>query len=207
MVSAAEVAAASAAADLAGEPREIVLHRLEFRDFLLEGDALVGIAHADVEHAIPARPRSAGCAPPPPISISEVWSNPFGAGLMVTGATLSKVTVSLSSLAEVEAGLDPAFRRIDQRDRVTARALRQHRDMLCGLGKGNAARAAGQGAVGIERDAVFRACRRDRHLAFGGSDFRLRQQPSGQHGFGQRHRNRKASGRAQHAKAFGEARA
>ena len=35
-----------AAADLAGEPREIVLHRLEFRDRPLEGDALAGIAHA-----------------------------------------------------------------------------------------------------------------------------------------------------------------
>ena len=33
----------------------------------------------------------------PPISSSALWSKPCGAGLMVTGLTLSKVTVSLSS--------------------------------------------------------------------------------------------------------------
>ena len=31
----------------------------------------------------------------PPISISAVWSKPFGAGLIVMGATLSKITVSV----------------------------------------------------------------------------------------------------------------
>ena len=43
--------------------------------------------------SIPARPRSAGRATPP-ISISLVWSKPCGAGLIVTGCTLSSVTVS-----------------------------------------------------------------------------------------------------------------
>ena len=33
----------------------------------------------------------------PPISISVVWSKPFGAALMATGWTLSSVTVSLWS--------------------------------------------------------------------------------------------------------------
>ena len=35
---------------LTGEFCEIVLHRLEFRDRLLEGDALAGISDADIEH-------------------------------------------------------------------------------------------------------------------------------------------------------------
>ena len=35
--------------DFAGEPREIVLHRLEFGDRPLERDALVGVAHRHVE--------------------------------------------------------------------------------------------------------------------------------------------------------------
>ena len=68
--------------------------------------------------------------------------------------------------------------------------------MLRRLGKGDAAGAAGERAVGIERDAVLRACRRYRHLAFGRGDPGLRQQPSGQHGFGQRHCDRKTSGGA-----------
>ena len=67
--------------------------------------------------------------------------------------------------------------------------------------------AAGQGAIGVEGNAVLRTCRRDRHRAFGGGDFGLRQQPSRQHGFRQRHRDRKPPGSAQHAKTFGEARA
>ena len=39
---------------LAGQLREIVLHRLEFRDLLFECNALVGVAHADVEHGFKA---------------------------------------------------------------------------------------------------------------------------------------------------------
>src|SRR6185437_8279432 len=37
----------------------------------------------------------------PPINIKDVWSKPFGAGLIADGLTLSKVTVSLLSLASV----------------------------------------------------------------------------------------------------------
>ena len=124
-----------------------------------------------------------------PISISEVWSKPFGAGLIATGATLVNVTVSLPSPARLRPASIRHVRRFHQRDRKTAGAVREHRDMLGVLGEGNAARAAGQGAVGIERDAVLRACRRHRHRAFGRGDLGLRQQPSRQHGFGERHRD------------------
>ena len=124
---------------------------------------------------------------------------------MAIGCTLSNVTVSLASLAR----LRPAsIRQAPASTSAIERPLRarcEHGDMLCILGEGNAARAAGQRAVGIERDAILRACGRHRHRAFGRGDLRLRQQPSRQHGFGQRHRDRETPGRAQHAKTFGEA--
>ena len=107
--------------------------------------------------------------------------------------------------AEIEPGLDPAFAGIDQRDRDAAlRIAGEHREMLCGLGKRHAAGPARQAAVGIDGDPVLRARGHHRHLAIGRSDLGLRQQPARQHGFGQRHRDRKASGRAQHAETFGE---
>ena len=105
---------------------------------------------------------------------------------------------------EIEALLDPARSRIDQRDRKAASAGCEHGDVSGGLGEGNAARAPCQRAVGIEGDAILRACGRHRHRAFGRGNLRLRQQPSRQHGFGQWHRHRETAGRAQHAKTFSE---
>ena len=67
------------------------------------------------------------------------------------------------------------------------------------LAKGTPRARPDKRAVGIERDAILRACRRHRHRALGRGDFCLRQQPSRQHGLGQRHRDGKAAGRAQHA--------
>ena len=108
--------------------------------------------------------------------------------------------------AEAEAGIDPAFGRIDQRDRKTLGIAGDDRDVLCGFRKRHAAGLAGQAAIGIERDAVLRACGRDRHFAVGRGDFRLRQQPAGEHGFGQRYRDGKTPGGAENGKAFGKAR-
>ena len=47
IVSAAEPETASAAASFAGEPREVLLYRLEFSDLALEGDALIGVGDAE----------------------------------------------------------------------------------------------------------------------------------------------------------------
>ena len=109
--------------------------------------------------------------------------------------------------SEVEAGLDPHLYGIDQSDREAAAAACKHRDVLGRLGKGHAARAAGKAAVGMERDAVLGASGCDGHLGFGRGDPGLREQPARQHGFGERHRDRKPPGCAEHAKTFGKARA
>ena len=78
---------------------------------------------------------------------------------------------------------------------------------LASFAKGTPRARPDKAAVGIDRDAVLRACRGNRHRAVGRGDLRLRQQPSRQHGFGQRHRDRETPGGAQHAKTFGETRA
>jgi hypothetical protein len=74
-----------------------VLHRLEFRDFFLECDALVGVT-SSIDSSAPAICRLRATAP---ISISVFWSKPFGAGLMAIGWTLDSVTVSLGSPARL----------------------------------------------------------------------------------------------------------
>ena len=107
---------------------------------------------------------------------------------------------------EIEAGLDPAVlphrpaRSTGRRRRCASTAI-----CLASLAKGTPRARPDSAAVGIERDAVLRAGRRHRHRAFGRGDLGLRQQPSRQHGLGERHRDRETPGRAQHAEAFGEA--
>ena len=100
---------------------------------------------------------------------------PFGAGLMVAGCDVIERHGVVAVAGEIEAGLDPAGVGGDQRDRETASALRQHGDVAGVLGERNAARAAGQGAVGAERDAVFRAGGRHGHRTFRRGDVGLRQ--------------------------------
>ena len=189
---------------LAGEFCQIVLHRLEFRDLLLERDALVGIAHADVEH----RFQRAGdlqaarhAAHQHQLRLVETFRRRLDRDRLHLverhGVAWSPPRLRPASIRHFAASTSAI--------ETPPCAACEHRNMFCRLGKRHAAGAAGQAAVGVERDAVLRACGRHRHLALGRGDFRLRQQPSRQHGFGQRHRDRKAPGRAQHAKAFGEA--
>ena len=144
----------------------------------------------------------------PPISISAVWSKPFGAGLMTDGETLSKVTVSLLSLARLRpASMRTAFASTSAIEAPFRRRCASTAMCFAALAKGTPRARPDKRAVGVERDAILRACGRDRHLAFGRGNLRLRQQPSGQHGLGERHRDRMPSGGADDAKTFGEARA
>ncbi|MGY4354205.1 hypothetical protein ACVW0J_000698 [Bradyrhizobium sp. i1.7.7] len=69
-------------------------------------------------------------------------------------------------VADVESGFDPALARFDQGNRDTILAVRQHRKVLRRLGKGHAAGAAGERAVGIEGNAILRRGRQHRHLTF-----------------------------------------
>ena len=108
MASAAELAAASAAADFAGEPREIVLHRLEFRDLLLERDALVGIAHGDVEHRFQRAGDLQAARDAAHHSISGSGRNLSARGLIASGCDFVERHGVAVVAAEVEAGLDPA---------------------------------------------------------------------------------------------------
>ena len=123
---------------LAGEPRQIVLHRLEFRDLLLEGDALVGIAHGNfqIDSSAPAICRERAT---PPISINLVWSNPCGAGLIVTGCTLSSVTISELSPPRLSPVLDPALAGIDQRNESCPSHRCEHREVALRLSQRHAA--------------------------------------------------------------------
>ena len=143
----------------------------------------------------------------PPISISAVWSKPSGAGFATDGETLSKITVSLLSLASVR----PASMRtlFASTSAIETPFVPLASTAICfaALAKGTPRARPEIVPSRIQRQAIFRACGRDRHLAFGRRNFRLRQQPPGEHGLGQRHRDGVPPGGAEHAKPFGEARA
>ncbi|MHC2394391.1 hypothetical protein ACVIHB_009247 [Bradyrhizobium liaoningense] len=191
---------------LAGKAREIVLHRLELRDLLLEGDTLVGIAHGDVEHRFQ-------CAGDLKAACDAAHQHQGGLvaalrrGLDDDGLDLVERHGVAMVVADIQAGLDPRLGRIDQRDGNTVPAMRQHREVLRCLRERHAARTAGERAIGIEADAVLRRSRQHRHLAFGRGDPGLRQQPPRQHGLGQGHRDRETAGGVQQRKAIGKARA
>ena len=119
-----------------------MLHRLEFRDLLLERDALVGITHADLEHRF-----QAACD----LQASRHRPHQHQRGLIETfwrrldrcGCNAGERHGIAVVAGEIEAGLDPATGGVDQRDRETAGAAGEHGDMFGLLGKGNAARATG----------------------------------------------------------------
>ena len=92
---------------LAGEPCQIVLHRLEFRDLLLEGDALVGIAHADVEHQF-QRARDLQAAHHAAHQHQRGLVKALRRRLDRDGLNIVEGHGVAVIAAEVEAGLDPA---------------------------------------------------------------------------------------------------
>ena len=170
----------------------------------LEGDAFVGIAHGNFQHRF-QRARD--------LQTARDAAHQHQPGLVEAGwRGLDRERLHLVQrhgvrlvAAEAEPGLDPALAGIDQRDGDAAlRIACEDREVLGRLGERHAAGPARQAAIGIDGDPVLRARGHHRHLAIGRSDPGLRQQPARQHGFGQRYRDGKTSGRAQHAETFGE---
>src|SRR5579871_1942215 len=96
IVSAAEVAAASAAADSPASRARLCCTAWNFEIFF--SNATRSFEYLTLMSSMDSSaPAIWSDRTTPPISMSAVWSNPFGAPLMVMGATLSKVTVSLLS--------------------------------------------------------------------------------------------------------------
>jgi hypothetical protein len=147
-----------------------VLHRLEFRYLLFEGDALIGVAHADIEHRF-KRAGDLQASRHPAHQHQRILVEALRRRLDRYGVNIAECHGIAGVAGEIEPGLDPAFGGIDQRDRRAARAACEHGDILGVLGERNTARATGQGAVDANRDAVFRARRRYRHHAFRGGHF------------------------------------
>ena len=100
--------------DLAGEPRQIVLHGLEFRDRPLEGDALIRIAHGEIEHRLQ---RASG------LYAAHHAAHQHQHGLIDVGARnsnrlhLVERDGVLRFAREIDAIAQPACAGLDQRDR------------------------------------------------------------------------------------------
>src|SRR5712691_9559958 len=149
-------------ARLAGEAGEIMLHRLELGDRPLEGDALVGIANRERENCL-ERSRGLNAARRPAHQHQ---------GLLVEAgrrrgncdrfAALERHAVQ-SIPGEAATVAQAAGVPVDECDHGARHARRQHRKVPGLFGERNAAGAAAQSAVGMERDAVVGAYGSDRH--------------------------------------------
>ena len=91
----------------AGKPREVLLHRLEFADGTLEGDALVGVSDAHRQHRFQARRRSRRCARSRPSASAPIDRNRPGPARCGSASRARSVTPSQGSPAR----FSPSLRR------------------------------------------------------------------------------------------------
>ncbi len=172
----------------AGEPRQILLHRLEFSDRPLEGDALIGVGDAEREdrferagglHAAHGRAHQhQRCA-------VEAFRRRRAAQRLdaLEGHDVRRIAGRRAAI------VNPAIFGRDQRDGVVG----QHGDVLRIRCERNAERAAAERAIFAECDAVERPGRGDGHGACRRLQSRARQQPAGNQGLRQRHRQRRSA--------------
>jgi len=144
------------AADSPARRARVVLHRLEFRDFLFERDALVGIAHGKIsQHRFKVAPaicnERATAAHQHQMGLLK---NPSAAGLVCDRLYLVERHGVAVIAAEAKTGVDPALGRVNECDRHSPLASPATTAMvLGGLRKRHAAGLARQAAIGIEHDA------------------------------------------------------
>ncbi len=98
---------------------------------------------------------------------------------------------------------DRQARRGDQRHHAAPRRGDQDGDLRGVAGKRHAPGAAGELAVGAERDIAVLMHRGDRHRPARHGDLGPRQKPAGEQRLGERHRGGETAGRAQHRKPVG----
>jgi len=164
--------------DFTGKAREILLYGLKFSDRTPERHALIGVGNAEREKGLQRAGRfdaAHGRAHQHQRrGIEPGWrlgaANGFGA---LEGDGARPFT------GEIFAVGDTAVGGLDQGNRGALVAIRHHRNVFAVLGEGNAAAKPAQSAVGIERDAVARTGRGDRHCTGRGFDAGARQQPAG----------------------------
>jgi hypothetical protein len=192
--------------DLAGEPRQVLLHRLEFADRPLEGDALVGVGDAQRQYrfqytgSLDAADRRAHQQQG---SLLEMRGRRRAAQRSgtVEGHDVGGVAGEIAVVGQ------PAILSLDKGYHRLAAAIGKHGDLLRLAGERYADRAAAECAARIERDAFVRTHRSDGHRRQRRFQAGARQKPAGRQCFGERHRERKTPGHTEHRKAVSEARA
>ena len=131
---------------LAGKPRQVLLHGLEFPDVALEGDALVGIRDAEREDRLQragdlrAADRCAHQQQRAAVEARRERREPQRLDALERHR-IGRLARQVAALA------DAAILRLDQRDGRPAAFDGEHRDVLGLLREGHAARAAAQGVV------------------------------------------------------------
>ena len=183
---------------LAGQRREVVLHRLEFGDRPLEGDTLVGVSHGKVEDGLQRAGHLHGAGS----GTHQQQGLPVEPGRSVLDR-LRPRRVEAHGIEGIAADAgavgDAGLRRLDQGNRQPARlASCQHGQVLSTLGEGDRAQRPTQGAVAGQRELLAVARRPAAHGALGRDDAGPRQQPAGEQRLGQRHGRSVAARLPQH---------